>query len=94
AVADGLGRLAEHSLLTAVPSATGTRYQALETIRQYGTEQLVHAGELTGVRSRHLAWCLAGAEDLRDGADIGGDEWRARFDAGAQDIRAALAWAR
>ncbi|MFI7316321.1 ATP-binding protein [Streptomyces venezuelae] len=93
AVADGLGRLAEHSLLTAVPSATGTRYQALETIRQYGTEQLVHAGELTGVRARHLAWCLAGAEALRDGADADGDEWRVRFDAAAQDVRAALAWA-
>ncbi|WP_409235162.1 ATP-binding protein [Streptomyces sp. PA5.6] len=93
AVVDGLGRLAEHSLLTAVPSATGTRYQALETIRQYGTEQLVRAGELTAVRSRHLAWCLAGAEALRDGADVGGGEWRARFDAVAQDMRAALAWA-
>ncbi|MFD6431671.1 ATP-binding protein [Streptomyces venezuelae] len=93
AVADGLGRLAEHSLLTAVPSASGTRYQALETIRQYGTEQLVHAGELADVRSRHLAWCLAGAVALRDGVDVGGGEGRARFDAVAQDIRAALAWA-
>ncbi|MEU5777919.1 LuxR C-terminal-related transcriptional regulator [Streptomyces venezuelae] len=93
AVADGLGRLAEHSLLTAVPSASGTRYQALETIRQYGTEQLVRAGELAGVRSRHLAWCLARAVALREGADVGGGEGRARFDAVAQDIRAALAWA-
>lgn len=102
AVADGLGRLAEHSLLTAVPSATGTRYQALETIRQYGTEQLVHAGESGGVRSRHLAWCLAGAVALRDGGGFGGgdggagagvDAWRGRFDAVAQDMRAALAWA-
>ncbi|MGW0451306.1 ATP-binding protein, partial [Streptosporangium sandarakinum] len=89
-VADGLGRLAEHSLLAVTPSATGTRYQALETIRQYGTERLTGAGELTDVRSRHLGWCLAGADAL---AGAGGADRRARFDAVAEDMRAALAWA-
>ncbi|MFG1750243.1 ATP-binding protein [Streptosporangium sandarakinum] len=89
-VVDGLGRLAEHSLLAVTPSATGTRYQALETIRQYGTERLTGAGELMDVRSRHLSWCLAGADAL---AGAGGADWRARFDAVAEDMRAALAWA-
>ncbi|WP_433540000.1 ATP-binding protein [Streptosporangium sandarakinum] len=89
-VADGLGRLAEHSLLAVTPSAIGTRYQALETIRQYGTERLTGAGELTDVRSRHLGWCLAGADAL---AGAGGADRRARFDAVAEDMRAALAWA-
>ncbi|KQV14303.1 MULTISPECIES: LuxR C-terminal-related transcriptional regulator [unclassified Kitasatospora] len=90
AVADGLGRLAEQSLLAVTPSETGTRYQALETLRQYGTERLSDVGELDDVRSRHLAWCLAGAAALRDG---GGSDWRARFDAVAEDLRAALTWA-
>ncbi|WP_328884990.1 ATP-binding protein [Streptomyces sp. NBC_00316] len=90
AVADGLGRLAEQSLLTATPSATGTRYQALETIRQYGAERLADAGELTGVRSRHVAWCLDGATVLT-GAEH--TDWRTRFDVVAEDLRAALAWA-
>ncbi|WP_437090525.1 ATP-binding protein [Streptomyces sp. enrichment culture] len=90
AVADGLGRLAEQSLLAVTPSATGTRYQALETIRQYGTERLAGTGELIVARSRHVAWCLAGATALT-GAD--GGDWRARFDAVADDLRAALAWA-
>lgn len=90
AVADGLGRLAEQSLLTATPSATGTRYQALETIRQYGAERLAEAGELTGVRSRHVRWCLDGATVLT-GAER--TDWRTRFDAVAEDLRAALAWA-
>ncbi|MFD4947114.1 ATP-binding protein, partial [Streptomyces sp. NPDC058409] len=90
AVADGLGRLAEQSLLTATPSATGTRYQALETIRQYGTERLADASELTDVRSRHVSWCLAGATVL---AGAEGADWRARFDALAEDLRAALTWA-
>ncbi|GAA0315046.1 hypothetical protein GCM10010302_62800 [Streptomyces polychromogenes] len=90
AVADGLGRLAEQSLLAVTPSGTGTRYQALETLRQYGTERLDEAGELDGVRSRHLAWCLAGAAGLQDGED---PHRRVRFDAIAEDLRAALAWA-
>ncbi|MFJ9574935.1 ATP-binding protein [Streptomyces sp. NPDC101191] len=90
AVADGLGRLAEQSLLVVTPSETGTRYQALETLRQYGTERLTDAGELTDIRSRHLAWCLAGAAGLEE---LGGPDWRARFDAVAEDLRAALAWA-
>ncbi|NXY95948.1 ATPase [Streptomyces sp. BR123] len=90
AVADGLGRLAEQSLLAVTPSETGTRYQALETLRQYGTERLADAGELTDVRSRHLAWCLVGAVGLEEG---GGSDWRARFDAVAEDLRTALAWA-
>ena len=63
-VADGLARLAEQSLLAVTPSAGGTRYRALETIRQYGTERLTDAGELDDVRSRHLRWCLASAAAL------------------------------
>ncbi|GAA2812572.1 hypothetical protein GCM10010505_43320 [Kitasatospora aburaviensis] len=90
AVADGLARLAEQSLLAVTPSETGTRYQALETLRQYGTERLADAGELTDIRSRHLTWCLAGAAGLQED---GRPDWRARFDAVAEDLRAALTWA-
>ncbi|MEU3482065.1 ATP-binding protein [Streptomyces sp. NPDC033754] len=90
AVADGLGRLAEQSLLTVTPSADGTRYRALETIRQYGAERLDEAGESEAVRSRHVEWCLDRAAGL---LDAGGADWRARFDAVAEDLRAALAWA-
>ncbi|MFC4468879.1 ATP-binding protein [Streptomyces xiangluensis] len=90
AVTDGLGSLAEQSLLAVTPSASGTRYQPLETIRQYGTERLTDAGELIDVRSRHVDWCLAGARALMG---AGGVDWRARFDALADDLRAALTWA-
>ncbi|CAM5464399.1 hypothetical protein GCM10010329_32130 [Streptomyces spiroverticillatus] len=89
-VADGLGRLAEQSLLTVVPSAHGTRYRALETIRQYGAERLAEADEFLNTRTRHADWCLAGAADL--GTTDTGADWRARFDALAGDLRAALAW--
>jgi predicted ATPase len=90
AVADGLGRLAEQSLLGVTLSARGTRYQALETIRQYEAERLADAGELPQVRSRHAGWCLASATILMR---AGGADWRARFDSIAEDLRAALTWA-
>ncbi len=90
AVADALARLAEQSLLAVTISAAGTHYQGLETIRQYGTERLTEAGELAEARSRHLGWCLG----LASGVLIGGvsADWRVRFDAVADDIRAALTW--
>jgi predicted ATPase/DNA-binding CsgD family transcriptional regulator len=88
-VADGLARLAEQSLLVVTASPSGTEYRALETIRQYGTERLTEAGELVGARSRHLRWCLANAADLA----VVREDWRARFDPVADDLRAALGWA-
>ncbi|GAA3533196.1 hypothetical protein GCM10022419_010460 [Nonomuraea rosea] len=88
-VADGLARLAEQSLLAVAASPQGTCYRALETIRQYGTERLSQAGELAGARVRHLRWCLTQAVDL----GAAGPDWRARFDAVADDLRAALTWA-
>ncbi|WP_309116198.1 LuxR C-terminal-related transcriptional regulator [Saccharothrix sp.] len=101
AVTDGLARLTEHSLLSVVPSASGTRYRTLETIRQFGAEQLAVTGEVDEVRSRHLAWCSTTAADLAAdttadssaGSAAGVGAWRARFDAVADDLRAALGWA-
>ncbi|WP_346146345.1 ATP-binding protein [Kitasatospora cinereorecta] len=95
AVADGLGRLAEQSLLAVAPSATGTRYRALETIRQYGTERLADAGEQTDTRSRHLGWCLTAADALTGPNAHKADtsDRPVRFDALADDLRTALAWA-
>ncbi len=93
AVVDGLARLTEQSLLAAAPSAGGTRYRTLETIRQYGVEQLTAAGELADVQSRHLHWCVATATELARDTPPGTGVWRARFDAAADEIRAALGWA-
>ncbi len=88
-VVEGLARLAEQSLLVVTASPRGTEYRALETIRQYATERLAEAGELTAVRSRHLRWCLEQAAGLA----VVGQDWRARFDVVADDLRAALGWA-
>ncbi|WP_238015668.1 LuxR C-terminal-related transcriptional regulator [Dactylosporangium sp. AC04546] len=88
AVVDGLSRLTEQSLLSAAPATGGTRYRALATIRQYGFSQLSTAGEVSAVQSRHLDWCLKSALSLRGNPADG--PWRARFDAVADDLRAAL----
>ena len=88
-----LAGLADHSLLVAIADPTGTRYRALETIRQYGADRLNDAGESEQARSRHLSWCLhAGAAlDAPAGDDHGA--WRSAFDQIADELRGALNWA-
>lgn len=93
AVADGLARLTEQSLLVVAPSPRGTRYRALETIRQYEREELAAAGELDEVLVRHLNWCSASAGQLIADPASATRDWHRAFDAVADDMRAALAWA-
>src|SRR5262249_7704571 len=62
-VADGLARLADQSLLIVAASAGGTRYRVLETIRQYGAEEVTATGGLAATRAHPLRWCLATATD-------------------------------
>jgi predicted ATPase/DNA-binding CsgD family transcriptional regulator len=92
-VAAHLASLADHSLLAPVSSSDGTRYRALETVRQYGVELLEDGGELAECRSRHLTWAwLAAAELVADEA-VDTPGWRARFDRLADELRAGLGWA-
>jgi predicted ATPase/DNA-binding CsgD family transcriptional regulator len=93
AVADGLARLAEQSLLIAAPSAGSLRYRALEAIRQYGVEQLAATDELAAARARHMRWCLTAAAELAQPAQPASGAWRVRFDEVADEVRAALGWA-
>ena len=85
-IADGLARLAEHSLLV-VERGEPTRYRALETIRQYGVEQLDQAGELDQTRADHERWCRLAVAALRrsETADID-EAWCDRFDRVADDV--------
>ena len=62
-VADLTSRLVEKSLLL---KQGGGTYQLLETIRQYGSEQLVLADELDSIRERHARFYLGIA--LRESA--------------------------
>ena len=88
-----LAGLADQSLLVAIADPSGTRYRALETIRQYGIDRLIDAGESFEAHSRLLRWCLevAAALALPSVDDVG--TWRAAFDQVADELRGALGWA-
>jgi len=87
-VTAALAALADRSLLVIPTGPGGTRYRMLEAIRQYGAEQLDALGETVEVRGRHLGWCQAMAAAAVEEGPAG-----LRFDAVADDLRAALGWA-
>ncbi|MEP7357510.1 MAG: adenylate/guanylate cyclase domain-containing protein, partial [Anaerolineales bacterium] len=62
---DWLSHLVDKSLVVVedYEVATQTRYRLLETIRQYGRDKLLEAGEASAVRDRHLAHYLRLALD-------------------------------
>ena len=41
---------------------SGQRLRMLETVREYGTQRLIAAGELSAARDRHLDWCASFVE--------------------------------
>ena len=88
-----LATLADQSLLIAIAGPGGTRYRALETIRQYGDDRLDEAGESVEARSRHLRWCLDESAALELASREGIGAWRTAFDQVADELRSALAWA-
>jgi predicted ATPase/DNA-binding CsgD family transcriptional regulator len=57
-----LAQLLDHSLLQRQVVGGEARFTQLETVREYGLEQLAEAGEDAAVRARHRDWCLAMAE--------------------------------
>jgi predicted ATPase/class 3 adenylate cyclase/DNA-binding CsgD family transcriptional regulator len=62
AVLDLLTGLVDKSLVTTDERGPEVRYGLLETVRQYAAARLVGAGELDGLRERHLVYYLALAE--------------------------------
>jgi predicted ATPase/DNA-binding CsgD family transcriptional regulator len=87
-----LAALAEQSLVVTVPGGGRTHYRVLETIRQYGVEQMELEAEAETAARRHLALCLSTAESLA-AADLDLAALRVGYDAVVDDLRAALRWA-
>jgi predicted ATPase/DNA-binding CsgD family transcriptional regulator len=89
ATADVIGRLADKSLLTRSHVTGRSRWGMLDAIRSYARVRLEESAEQVSVRRRHLAWATEIALDLERslGHD---DDWRDRFDAVVDDLRAAL----
>jgi predicted ATPase/class 3 adenylate cyclase len=91
---DALGSLVAKSLVLAEEVDDGTtRYQLLETLRQYTRERLDERGEADDYRRRHAAY-FAGFAELVGPALQGRDEvqWRARLRRDLDNLRAALTW--
>ena len=89
---DLLTQLVDKSLVAFDDSSAEARYRMLETIRQYGHEKLVAAGETDALRSRHLGHCVDFAESIRVElvADDLDPRWNALADAELDNIRLAL----
>ena len=93
-----LADLADQSLLVTTATPGGTRYRALETIRQYGATMVDDAGGSAQgeAHARHLTSILAAAQRLlppvMDGPE--GDTWRADFDVISVEARRARCHAR
>lgn len=89
-VADLLGRLADKSLLTHRQGPAGSRWQMLATIRAYALDKLADSDDEARLAEGHLRWAASAAAALERMAEAG-QQWRAGFDAVADDLRAAVA---
>ena len=94
-VLDHVAALVSASLIQSLDGADDwLRYQTLETVREFGLEQLGAAGEEPMLRDAHLAWVLALVEAA--GAVSEGPVVATRLDQIAREhpnVRAALSWA-
>lgn len=91
----GVVALVDRSLVRRIDTVDGEpRFVMLETIREYGTEQLVVHGEDAAVRSAHAAYYLALAEAAEPNLVAGAMllPWLDRLDAELPNFRAALSW--
>jgi predicted ATPase len=89
-VLEGLSALVATNLLHMEEQQDGEpRFSMLETIREYGLEQLEASGEADALRQRHAAYYLALAEGMEPEA-----AWAAHLGRDHGNLRAALRWAK
>lgn len=92
-ILDSLTRLVDKSLVNMQEQEAETRYQMLETIREYGLERLAETGETHGMRSRHRDWFLEFVEQARLEWDKpSAPMWLAQLEREHGNLRAALEW--
>ena len=91
-VVDVLASLVDKNMIVFDRRNVASRYRLLETLRQYGEEQLGDA--LDGYRHRHLAHYVTVAHELDrrlQGSDLGGGIAGLRTE--LDNVRAAMGWA-
>lgn len=88
-----LSSLVEHSLLRLVDdSAHAPRYFMLETIREYGLEQLAASPCEAAARRRQADWCLGLASQANPFDPSGQLRWLSSLDSEYGNLHAALEW--
>jgi non-specific serine/threonine protein kinase len=91
---DVLQTLVEHRLIRSIdPVEDDARFDILETIREFGREELARTGEVLAVDHAHAALVLARAEAA--GWGIWGRDrqvWMAKLEADLGNIRATFSW--
>jgi predicted ATPase/DNA-binding CsgD family transcriptional regulator len=94
-VLDPLTSLVDKNLVYQVEQPNGeTRFSMLETIREFGLEQLAANADLESARDAHAAAFVALAEAALPHYDAGGwVDWCDRIEADRDNCHAALAWA-
>jgi predicted ATPase/class 3 adenylate cyclase len=91
---DGLASLVDRSLVRrADAQAPVPRFSMLETIREFGLEQLETSGDLEAVRRRHADHFLCLAVEAEPGLTAADQGWLDRCEQEHANIRAALRWA-
>ncbi len=93
-VFDGVASLADKSLLREEDDPSGApRYRFLETVREFGLEQLDACGEAEAIRRAHATWCLAFAEAANPPRSFfPGVAGLDRLTVEHDNLRAALVW--
>jgi predicted ATPase len=94
-VLDGLGSLLDKSLLREVEGANSEpRFVMLETVREFGLEQLAASGELDTICLRHASFFLAHAEQAEARSETAGQvQWVNLMEQEHDNLRAALSGA-
>jgi predicted ATPase/DNA-binding SARP family transcriptional activator len=86
-----LGELVDQSLVTLDDADADPRYRLLETVREYGRDQLIERGEREATEAAHGTWAFALAD--RAEAALPGPEWQASLallELDHDNLRAAL----
>lgn len=92
-VLDGLTTLTDQSLVQQRVQADGEpRFGMLETVREYGLEQLAASGEEEKVRQRHAEVFLSLTAQAAPRVEDGDQRWLDCLDLERDNLRAALAW--
>src|SRR5438876_8053582 len=91
---EGMASLVDKSLLRQEEQAAGeTRFWMLQTLREFGLEQLARSGELEATRQAHAEYYLRLAEEVKPSLQATEQgKWLVRLEQEHENLRAALFW--